>query len=100
MAQKMIFMGSGKFSTDECKKVHEKLDEGFDHLSGSQQWTPPGRFGSPSGSTMEEWTGGQNGISDEIMAVIEDVALALGAEVKRQDDDTRFVLEIEMKRVQ
>jgi hypothetical protein len=99
MAQKMIFMGDGEHSIAQCQKVHDRLKEGFSHLSGSQQWSPPGKFGSPSGSTKEEWTEGQNEISNEILAVVEDIALALGAKVHRTDDERRFVLEVKMKRV-
>lgn len=81
-----------------CGLLHERLDEGLSHLSGSQQWTPPGKFGSPSGSTIEEWIEGQNEISNKIMAVIEDVASALGAKVNRMDDEVRFILEVKIKR--
>lgn len=77
-----------------CGLLHKSLDKGFDLSSGSQQWTPPGKFGSPSGDTMEEWIEGHNKISNDIMAVIEDIALALGVKVHRTDDETQFVLEI------
>ena len=97
MAQEKIFMGAGDHTKAKCKKLHKRLNEGLGALSSSQQWTPPGKFGSPSGSTMEEWVEGQNEISSEIMAIIGDVALALGAKVHRTDDETRFVLEVEIK---
>lgn len=99
---KMIFMGNGEHSRTECKNLHVRLEEGLDQLSGSQQWTPPDdKFGSPCGSTMEEWeewTEGQNEISNKIMGVIEDIAAALGAKVHRVDDEMRFISEIEIKR--
>ena len=98
MTQKMIFMGAGDHTKADCKKLHERLNDGLGHLSSSQQWTPPGKFGSPSGSTMEEWTEGQDGICINIMAVIEDVASALGAKVHRIDDEMRFILEVEIKK--
>lgn len=96
----MIFMGDGGVgqTKSSCERLHERLQEGLELLSGSQQWTPPGRFGSPSGSTMEEWTEGQDKISDEIMEIVEDIAAALGRTVKRSDDETRFILEVETKR--
>lgn len=81
-----------------CGLLHERLEEGFSHLSGSQQWTPPGKFGSPSGSSMEEWTEGQDEIQGKIMAIIEDVATALGAKVHHMNDEDRFLFEVGIKK--
>ncbi len=74
MTQKMIFMGSKEHTERECKKLHEKLDEALSWLSGLQQLTP-GRVAD------ETWVEEQNQGSEEIMKVIEDIALALGATV-------------------
>lgn len=98
MTQQAIYMGAGDHTRVECTRVHDRLDDGLSQLSASQQWTPPGRFGCPSGSTMDEWIEGQEKISAEIMAVIHDIASALGATVRRVDDEVRFILEVEMQR--
>jgi len=100
VAQEMIFMGAGEHSEAECKKLHGRLDVGLSLLGGMQQMGSCGDVFEPC--TPEEF---KRHMAEEmnqghtvIMAVIEDIASALGAKIRRDDDEMRFILEVEIKR--
>jgi hypothetical protein len=90
-----IFMGAGSsgHTQKECKRLHSRLDDGLSWHSGLQQLaTQPAVF---EPAQPDEFAKGD----DAIMDVVTDIATALGCEVRRMDDEMRYILEIERKRL-
>ena len=75
--EKMIFCGSGIFSTIEKLKIHKKLDRAFSWLSGSQQ---PSHYEFDWAAEQDEKD--QIQAKNEIVKIVKEIIVSLGISVE------------------